>query len=524
MINKLQSCHNYLFILLCFFSTSIYANSNNICDEFYENIRVLNNKYELYANPIFEQEEPLFGVTFDQTYDSEKNQWIYKRNDNNNIIIFNTNYYSNSYNKILSKDIILSLNDILVQDLTDEEFDKILSMNDKINFKIKRYVNYNEVELNFDIEKSIFDQVTEVTPIFRINSFKNIDIKNTEYTINYDFEYWWLDNRLIDLLKPSYEKEIGKVSDLIQKKKDELGNEFNEDTFVAGWWCELTLDEFYEKDLFLWHPEIEFINIVKNDLENREVSITFNYNIYGENYEELYLNTRDKGIATFTTKFDLRAFPFDSHELEFVYADTKHSISSQAIDYDGYITLPLDEKLKSKVLEWNIKGNYANYEAIKYYDKYDYIYDGIKTFFIIERNSSYYVYKVIAPIILILIVCWSVFWLRTDQIESRLTVSIVCLLTLIAYNFVIDENIPKLPYLTAMDQIILSSYFFASIPTILSIYYVNLADKNKLHLLNSQKYIRILGPIIYFLAILIIMYSNINKNPSALGTMKIFFG
>ena len=40
------------------------------------------------------------------------------------------------------------------------------------------------------------------------------------------------------------------------------------------------MDDFYAEDLFLWHPELEFINIVKNDLENRELSISFNYNIY----------------------------------------------------------------------------------------------------------------------------------------------------------------------------------------------------------------------------------------------------
>jgi len=522
MIN-INSYQKILIFFLCIFSLNLNANSN-VCSSFYENIRIYNNEYELYANPIFEQEEPMFGLIFDQSYDIEKDRWVYKRDKDNHISIFNTNYYSNSYNKIISNDKIISLNDLNVSELSDEEFNKVFADNEKINFKIKRLEEGVNKELNFTLEKSMFDQVSEVTPIFRINSFKNIDIKNTEYTVNYDFEYWWLDNRLIDLLKPSYEKEIGTVEELINKKKKEMGDEFNENTFVAGWWCELTMDDFYAEDLFLWHPELEFINIVKNDLENRELSISFNYNVYGDDYEELYLNIKDQGIATFTTEFDLRAFPFDSHEIEFVYADTKHSISSQLIDYDAYVTLPLDDKLKSKVLEWNINGNYAEYEAIKYYDKYDYVYDGIKTYFTIERNSSYYVYKVIAPIILILIVCWSVFWLKPEQIESRLTVSIVCLLTLIAYNFVIDENIPKLPYLTAMDQIILSSYFFASVPTILSIYYVNLVEDQKLSLLNSQKYIRILGPIIYLLAIIFIMYSNINKNPSALGSMKIIFG
>ena len=36
---------------------------------------------------------------------------------------------------------------------------------------------------------------------------------------------------------------------------------------------------------------------------------------------------QDRGIATFSTKFNLKAFPFDSHILEFIYADVKSSIS-----------------------------------------------------------------------------------------------------------------------------------------------------------------------------------------------------
>ena len=38
----------------------------------------------------------------------------------------------------------------------------------------------------------------------------------------------------------------------------------------------------------------------------------FEYAIYGDDYEELWIMIKDNGIATFTTKFDLRAFPFDS--------------------------------------------------------------------------------------------------------------------------------------------------------------------------------------------------------------------
>ena len=66
-------------------------------------------------------------------------------------------------------------------------------------------------------------------------------------------------------------------------------------------------------------------------------------------------------------------------------------------------------------------------------------------------------------------VCWSVSWINPKELESRLTITVVCLLSLIAYNFVIDSELPKLNYLTVLDMIILTSYIFATIPNFLSI-------------------------------------------------------
>ena len=515
----------FLYFIFVFFNASnIFANTNNLCDIFYENIRTSNSELELYNAPIFEQEQKFFGFLLNQDFDTDSGDWIYSRDKNNNISIFNVYYYSNSYDKLNKNDKINKLNNIEVSSLSDSEIDDIIYNNDKIEFSIIN--NLNDKSKTFTIEKSFFEQVTDVVPIFRINSLKNIDVKNIEYTVNYDLEYWWLDNRLINLIRSEFESQVGIIKDLIEESKNTYGESFSEDTFISGWWCELTKEEFYNENLFLWHPEIEFINLVKNDLENKEIVFRFNYNIYGENYEELYLQVKENGIATFTkpSQLDFRAFPFDSHKLDFIYADVKQSISQMSFDFDHNLNLPLDGNVRAKIYEWNIPGEYAQIEPFDHLDYESYLYDGIKASFNIDRNSSYYIYKVLAPIMLILAVCWSVFWLRVDQIESRLTVSIVCLLTLIAYNFIVDENIPKLPYLTALDQIILSSYFFASIPTILSIVYLNVSQNSNENLLASQKYVRIIAPILYFVTVLSIMYANINKNPSALGSMKSFFG
>ena len=87
-----------------------------------------------------------------------------------------------------------------------------------------------------------------------------------------------------------------------------------------------------------------------------------------------------------------------------------------------------------------------------------------------ERNYHYYLFKIMLPILIILFVSWAVFWIHPTQIEARFTVSIVCLLSLIAYTFIIDQDIPKLAYLTFMDYVVLVSYFFSVIPTVQTIY------------------------------------------------------
>ena len=106
--------------------------------------------------------------------------------------------------------------------------------------------------------------------------------------------------------------------------------------------------------------------------------------------------------------------------------------------------------------------------------------DGVLINIEIERKHGYYIFKVIIPIALILIVCWSVVWINPKELEAKLTITIVCLLSLIAYNFVIDEELPKLEYLTVMDWIVLTSYVYATIPNFLSIYsFKRMKEKKK---------------------------------------------
>ena len=109
---------------------------------------------------------------------------------------------------------------------------------------------------------------------------------------------------------------------------------------------------------------------------------------------------------------------------------------------------------------------------------------------------------------LILCVAWYVLWIPTEKYEARLNTSIIALLALIAYNFVFQDDIPKLEYLTDMDRFILLSYIFCCIPVFLSIAFSKFISKNQIKVMKINKVIKIWGAAIYILLSVQIFYAG----------------
>ena len=144
---------------------------------------------------------------------------------------------------------------------------------------------------------------------------------------------------------------------------------------------------------------------------------------------------------------------------------------------------------------------------------------GIKLTLELERKFGYYIFKVIFPIILILLICWSSVWINPKELESRLTITIVCLLSLIAYNFVIDSELPKLEYLTVLDWIILISYIYATLPNILSVYSFRISSTNQALCQKVEGIAREFGIISYIGLVILIIALNANLHPENSGSL-----
>jgi hypothetical protein len=74
-----------------------------------------------------------------------------------------------------------------------------------------------------------------------------------------------------------------------------------------------------------------------------------------------------------------------------------------------------------------------------------------------RRNRGYYVIQVLLPLIAIVLMAWTVFWIDPSVVATRIGVVVSTMLTLIAYRFMLGNLVPKLSYLTRLDYFMLGA-------------------------------------------------------------------
>lgn len=74
-----------------------------------------------------------------------------------------------------------------------------------------------------------------------------------------------------------------------------------------------------------------------------------------------------------------------------------------------------------------------------------------------ERYISYYLWQVVLPLGVVVMMSWSPFWLSRRDIGARIGIATSSVLTLIAHRFVLASLLPRLPYMTRMDYLTVGS-------------------------------------------------------------------
>ena len=251
----------------------------------------------------------------------------------------------------------------------------------------------------------------------------------------------------------------------------------------------------------IWHPRIAIVN------ETSSVSHKIPDSVEVEPNGRV--NYRQRYAGAFTQPLHLRSFPFDRQTFHIQLVAVRYQVNEVAFvpDQDWVsnglkqgggiapaVTLP-DWKIEN----WKTKlMTYALAPGLEYSS---YAFE-----FTAARNVQHYVLKVILPLVLIVIMSWAVFWIDPVNASSQVSIAMTSMLTLIAYRFSIDSQLPLLPYMTRLDVFILIStvlVFLSLIEVVATIILDNSQKKTRAKRIDA--YCRVIFPAVFVCALILIL-------------------
>lgn len=156
-----------------------------------------------------------------------------------------------------------------------------------------------------------------------------------------------------------------------------------------------------------------------------------------------------KLTAVAKTEFNLRRYPFDEQRLEAVFevlgfddSEVRLEVESQAPVSAGRLWIP----------QWTIIGiSMSTRDHLASYVGGRDVESAFVTTIDVQRQYFYVSRLVILPLIVIVLLSFSVFWMDRASLGDRISVSFIGILTAVAYQVVMNEILPRIAYMTWID-------------------------------------------------------------------------
>ena len=157
-----------------------------------------------------------------------------------------------------------------------------------------------------------------------------------------------------------------------------------------------------------------------------------------------------------------RKFPFDSQNYQVVIEAFSYG-SKKVVFKNPKLFLEQDHK-KYLGEDWQFQNSDARIETklYKYMDDninseknvYSRVIFEVKA----KRLPGYYQWQVLFPLLIIILASFAIFWIK--EFGSQIGVGFTLMLTVVAFNFYSASILPKLPYNTFIEYVIIVGYIF----------------------------------------------------------------
>jgi len=211
----------------------------------------------------------------------------------------------------------------------------------------------------------------------------------------------------------------------------------------------------------IWVPNLQIMNSLT--LTNRRVDVVE----VDENGNAYY---RRRLVGTISVPRNLTDFPVDEHRLR---------IPIVAAGMSRDVELVIDERLTGQsesfsIQEWEVgsgKAGISEFAAAgESFPMLTYEWE-------VSRKIGYYIWKVIVPLAMVVMMSWVVFWLDPKQAGPQIGIAATSILTLIAYRFTLGFLVPRLSYLTRLDFFITGASLLVFVALVEALATVSLAEE-----------------------------------------------
>lgn len=180
--------------------------------------------------------------------------------------------------------------------------------------------------------------------------------------------------------------------------------------------------------------------------------------------------------STLNSPLNLRLFPFDRQHLTLQLSDSWLYADMARYDDKPFIH-GVDDAVYRQLSQWEV-GEKLNYARQKRPFKWEEgvwegvspVYDYASFTVLVRRHTTFHLTKFFLPLLIIVLVAMTVFWVDPNDLASQVSIGVTCLLAAIAFQLTQASTLPEVAYLTLADLVFAVSYLTIALALVESLY------------------------------------------------------
>lgn len=245
-----------------------------------------------------------------------------------------------------------------------------------------------------------------------------------------------------------------------------------------------------------WWPQLVILNEVGRD-DPKAITLMV--------FPDGTVRYREQRNAVLETPMELHAFPFDSQRLKVFMVPFANTAEEVVLEVDERFATATDDWVRREkdvnVAGWDLQRLEMTVdESLLAAGDNPARFSRLVTTIRLQRQSWQYVWEILFPLLALVSVVWSIFWVEIDSLADRLNIAFIGVLTIVAYQFVLVENTPRMSYLTFLDSVLICSFVMMAMTVPQSLLIHSLVRKGKQRLARMiDRTSRWAFPLAYFL-------------------------